>query len=457
MVDLSRHLIRARQALDKRNYDLALEVCEECQEISPDNLDVYRLLVDAAKRRAKEKGGKTGLFGMGTIGMPSMSKDLQKQMTAAVKRVSKTPDLKSLAAAGEAAHKLVTAGTKQMSDVAIFFFEEVRATGMFNSEALFTLGNLYFDSFKETKEGGALEHALKTMAELERAMPNHPLASKLLREWEAAKSMVARTAKSTDGKADFRSQMASTDVARKQEVMSRMIRTVEDAREVLSFVDRDLAANATDKQMWMKKGDIHKQIREYAEARGAYQKAQQIDEHDFVVTMRIGETRMEEAKVNVAKAEQAGQDPATAKLELMKIEIEEYRRRIERQPTEMAHRFNLAQRLFQTAQIDQAAGELQQTVRDPRLRKPSHKLLGACFTKKGLYDLAVQQYDGFLKLTEDDLADDAKEVRYTRGRLFEQLGKKDAAMADYTRLVEIDLGYKDAAERLRKLRGVEEG
>ena len=30
-------------------------------------------------------------------------------------------------------------------------------------------------------------------------------------------------------------------------------------------------------------------------------------------------------------------------------------------------------------------------------------------------------------------------------------------MADYTRLVEIDLGYKDAAERLRKLRGVEEG
>ena len=96
-------------------------------------------------------------------------------------------------------------------------------------------------------------------------------------------------------------------------------------------------------------------------------------------------------------------------------------------------------------------------MRDPRLRKPSHKLLGACFTKKGLYDLAVQQYDGFLKLSEDDLVDDAKEVRYTRGRLFEQLGKKDAAMADYTRLVEIDLGYKDAAERLRKLRGVEEG
>ncbi len=455
MVDLSKHLAKARQALDKRGYDYAIEVCEECQEIDPTNLDVYSLLVDAAKRRAKEKGGKAGLFGMGTIAIPTMTKDPQKQLSAAVKRAAKSPDIKSFAAAGDAAQKLVQAGTKQMGDIAIFFYEEVRATGMFNAESIFALGNLYFTRFKETKEPEALERALKTMAELERAMPNHPLASKLLREWEAAKSMVVRTAKSSDGKADFRSQVASTDTARKQEVMNRMIRTAEDAREVLTFIDRDLAANPSDKQMWMKKGDIHKQIKEYAEARIAYEKAQEIDQHDFVVTMRIGETRMEEAKINVAQAEQAGQDPAAAKQELVRIEIEEARRRIERQPTEMAHRFNLAQRLFQSAQIDQAASELQQTVRDPRLRKPSHKLLGACFTKKGLYDLAVQQYDGFLKLTEDDLADDAKEVRYTRGRLFEQLGKKPEAMTDYTRLVEIDLGYKDAADRLRKLRGAE--
>lgn len=453
MVDLSKHLTKARQALDKRNYDYALEVCEECQEIDPANLEVYRLLVDAAKRRAKEKGGKTGLFGMGSLGMPTMSKDPQKQLSGAVKRVAKSPDLKSFAASGDAAQKLVQAGTKQMTDVAIFFYEEVRATGMFNGEALFSLANLYFERFRESRDADALDRALKTMAELERAMPNHPLASKLLREWEAAKSMVARTAKSADGKADFRSQVASTDAARKQEVMNRMIRTVEDAREVLSFIDKDLAANPNDKQMWVKKGDIHKQIKEYGPARGAYEKAQQLDEHDFVVTMRIGETRMEEARVNVAQVEQAGQDATAAKQELLRIEIEEYRRRIERQPTEMAHRFNLAERLFRTAQIDQAAAELQQTVRDPRLRKPSHRMLGACFTKKGLYDLAIQQYDGFLKLSEDDLADDAKEVRYTRGRLHEQLGKQDAAMADYTRLVEIDLGYKDAAERLGRLRG----
>ena len=292
MVDLSKHLTKARQALDKRNYDYAIEVCEECQEIDPANLEVYRLLVDAAKRRHKEKGGKTGLFGMGTMAMPTMSKDPQKQLSGSVKRVAKTPDLKSFAAAGEAAQKLVQGGTKQMVEVAIFFYEEVRGTGMFNGEALFSLANLYFDRFKETKDADSLERALKTMAELERAVPNHPLASKLLREWEAAKSMVARTAKSADGKADFRAQVASTDVARKQEVMSRMIRTMEDAREVLSFIDKDLAANPTDKQMWVKKGDIHKQIKEYGPARAAYEKAQQIDEHDFVVTMRIGETRM---------------------------------------------------------------------------------------------------------------------------------------------------------------------
>jgi tetratricopeptide (TPR) repeat protein len=391
----------------------------------------------------------------GGLSVPTMSKDLQKQLTGAVKRVSRTPDAKAFTAAGDAANKLVQSGSKAMADIAVFFYEEVRSTGLFNGEALYSLATLYFERFKETKEAEALDRALKTMAELERAVPNHPTASKQMREWEAAKSMVARTNKA-DGKADFRSQVASTDVARKQEVMSRMIRTVEDAREVLSFVDKDLATTPTDKQLWVKKGDIHKQIKDYGDARAAYEKAQQIDPHDFVVTMRLGETRMEEAKAALAKAEQGGGDATAARQELVRIEIEEYRRRIERQPTEMAHRFNLAQRLFQTAQIDQAAAELQQTVRDPRLKKPSHKLLGACFTKKGLYDLAVQQYDGFLKLTEDDSADEAKEVRYTRGRLHEQLGKKDLAMADYTRLVELDLGYKDAADRLRKLRGADE-
>ena len=41
---------------------------------------------------------------------------------------------------------------------------------------------------------------------------------------------------------------------------------------------------------------------------------------------------------------------------------------------------------------------------------------------------------------------------YNRGRLQQDLGDVDAAKADFTKVVELDLGYKDAAERLSQLR-----
>lgn len=453
MVDLSKQLAMAKQSIDKRQYDVAIEQLQEYQEVDPANLELYRLLVDAAKRRAKEKGGKGGLFGgIGTLSIPT--KDTHKALGAAMKRVAKTPDAKSLAAAGEAAQKVAATGAKGLNDVAIFLYEEVRSTGLFNADALFNLGNLYFERFKATQSDEALQAALRTMAELERAMPQHPTAAKLMREWEAAKSIKGRDkAQASAGTADYRGQVANADAARRAEVMNRMIRTVEDAREVLGYLDKDLAANPGDKGMWVKKGDTHRRIGEFAPAREAYAKAQQIDQHDFVVTMKLGDTRMEELKARIAAAEQGGQDVAALRQELLQVEVEEYRKRIERQPTEMQHRFELAKRLFALGQIEPAATEFQQTVRDPRLKRHSHQYLGHCFSKKGLLDLAVQQFDGALKLMVDDLVDEAKQVRYNRARLYEQMGKKTEAMADYTRLVEIDLGYKDAADRLAKLRG----
>jgi hypothetical protein len=55
-------------------------------------------------------------------------------------------------------------------------------------------------------------------------------------------------------------------------------------------------------------------------------------------------------------------------------------------------------------------------------------------------------------LTEDDQADEAKEVRFLRARVLEDAGKKEEALKDYERLVAIDLSYKDAAARLTALR-----
>lgn len=452
MADLTKHLLKARQALDKRNYDYCLEVCEECQEIDPANLEVYRLLVEAAKKKAKEAGKSSGFLKFGSMSMPALSKDPHKLLSAAVKRVSKGPDLKAFAGAGDAAARVAQTGAKALNEVAIFFYEEARSTGMFNADVLFNVGHLYFAKFKESNDPAVLDKALKAIIELERAKPDHPTASKLARDWQAANSMLSRAQKAGPGTvSDFRSQINSGDATRKAEVMNRMIRTWEDAKEALAFIEADLAANPGDKQMWVKKGDIHQRFVQFAEAKAAFAAAQQLDVHDFVVAMRLGDVRMAEAKSAVERAEQAGEDATAAKQHFLEVEIEELKKRVERQPTDMTHRFGLAQRYLRGGQIELAAAELQQTVRDAKYKRESHYFLGYCFTKKGLNDLALQQYDACLKLFDDDQGDRAKEVRYARGRLYEQVGKPAEAKTDYSRLIELDMGYKDVAKRMSEL------
>jgi tetratricopeptide (TPR) repeat protein len=446
MVDLSKHLQRARAAIDKRSYDLALEVCLECQEIDPANLDNYRLLLEAAKRKAAEV--KTGFFG--TMGMPALTKDPHKLLSAAVRKIAKTPDIKSMLAAGDAARG-VAAATKNKAfiDVAILIYEEGKSGGLFNGDLLWNLGHAYHDRFAVQRDRESLDKAIACMQELERAKSN-PDAARAGKNWEAEKSMVRRA--EVGNPADYRNQVNSVDASRRNEVMGRMIRSVEDAREVLKFVDDDLAKTPKDKGLLLKKGDVHRRINELAPAREAYTRAREVDPHDFTIHMRMGDIDILEMQIRIKEDQAAGRDTSEARRRLQEREIQEYRMRADRQPTEMSHQFALGSRLYQKGDIDPAAASFQKSVNDPRFKRQSHHYLGHCFAAKQLLDLSAQQYSLCLSLIEDDLSEEAKEVRYSRAKAYEALDKANEALTDYTKLVEIDLGFKDCAQRLTALR-----
>jgi len=444
MVDLSKHLARAKQAIERRNYEMAIEITLQCQEVDPANLENYQLLLDAAKRRARE-GGKKG-FGI-KLGF---SKDPHKQLSTCVKAVTKNPDIKTLLAAGDAAYKLYESGVKSALDAAILFYREGKATGMFNQDLLWNLGHALMEQFKQTNDPDPLEQAIETMAELHRNDKSHGEAARTLKNWEAMRSMARRNEGGQAG--DYRSQLASGKEASRNEVMNRIIRTAEDAKEVLAFVDADLQNNPDDKALWLKKGDVHRRVGQFKESKAAYDKAAEVDPHDFVVTMRQGDVVIASKQAQIKQAKQQGQDTSQAEAQLARFEIEEYRKRAESQPTEMSHRYHLGLRLFQSGEVDEAASEFQQAVKDPRYRRQAHNFLGHCFAKKNLLDLAAKQFTECLSLIEDSMSDDHKEVLYNRARVYEAGGNTEAAIADFTQVVEQDLGYKDAADRLSQLR-----
>jgi len=450
MPDLTKHLTRAKQLFDKGACDDALIILGECIDVDPANVEIYKLLLPISRRKAKEAGGKTSIFG--SLKMPVMSSDPHKQFAGAARQLGKMGDPKSLAATMEAAVKLA-ATLKPVADVAIYLGEEFKNTGLLNDKVLWQLAHMYMERFNNSgkKDEAALEKALATMTALDRAMPNHAEAGRTLKNWMAMRSMLVRGG--ANQATDFRSQVASTDAARRQEVINRNIRTVEDAREVLKYLDDDLTRNPQDKFLWTKKGDVHRRINELAEAKISYDKAQALDEHDFTIAMKLGDLRIAEAQERLKALTAGSPELIAATKQLLDLEIAEYRLRVDRQPTDMGHRFNLAKNLLTAGEVDAAAAEFQRTVNDPRLRKTSHRGLAICFTRRNLLDLAIQQYKLFLPLVEDEQSNEAKDGRYQLAKLLEDRGSTAEAIVELEKLVSLDLGFKDAAQRLAKLRG----
>lgn len=444
MPDIAKHLDRARQAIERRNYPLAIEVLCEVQEIEAGELELYRLLLDAAKRHAAATGKKGGM----SLGFKS--KDPFKALSQAVKKVAKSPDAKACAEAGDAARALYDAGTKSAAAVAILFYEEVRSSGLFNADVLWHLGKMQFAVYKEKEDLGALDRAITAMAELQRNMPAHAEAGRTVQQWEAVKSMEGRKARDRQG-SDYRSQLSSDKDARRNEIMAKIPRTQPEMEEMVAFIDEDLKANPNDKRLWYKKGDVLKRFALYDRAREAYAKVQSLDQHDFQAVINLGDLAIAEAEDRYRAAQNAGGDLKAATIELLKVRVDEFQKRAERQPTEMNHRFHLGEALYGLGQIDQAAACFQQSKRDAKHKARSLFLLGKCFRRKNLLDIAKDQLTECLALHQDELSDEYKKVLYERADVCEAANDKAQAVKDFRKLVELDLGYKDAADRLRKL------
>jgi tetratricopeptide (TPR) repeat protein len=110
-------------------------------------------------------------------------------------------------------------------------------------------------------------------------------------------------------------------------------------------------------------------------------------------------------------------------------------------------RFRLGRLYYMVQDYDKAIGNFQKTAQDYRWEAESIKMLGKCFTNKGMLDLALQE---FKKLVVDE---ETKELLYDLAQRYE--GKKDlvGAKTVYRQLFAADIDYKDVKTRFEMLSG----
>jgi tetratricopeptide (TPR) repeat protein len=170
--------------------------------------------------------------------------------------------------------------------------------------------------------------------------------------------------------------------------------------------------------------------------------------------LAIGERELR-AQVVAAPTDTEKKDAYTAyRREQLEEELTLYQEVSEQYPTETKYRFEMAKRLSALDRQIDAIPLFQQSVSDPKLRTQATLQLGKTFLDAGFPDEAADTLKGLMESYPAMAAGDeiARETTYFHGRACEAKGDNTEALKSYSQVLKWDFNYRDARNRVQKLR-----
>ncbi len=134
--------------------------------------------------------------------------------------------------------------------------------------------------------------------------------------------------------------------------------------------------------------------------------------------------------------------------EILSREIEIFRVKADRFPTEPQHRLELGTRLLKADLVDQAIAELQVARRDEKLKWKAKMLLGLCFKRKKNWRLAQTNFEEALADVPPTEEGGKKELLYQLASGCAENGDLPRALDLGHELANIDFGFKNIGQLL---------
>ncbi len=446
---------KAAEAVKKRNYDYAIELFLQELTLEPNNVDARRALRAAEIKKYQElggvpTGGATYVKGLGSMFQAflyKVTKNWEKEMIACERFLSGAPkNATFLGMLGDAAR---AAGH---IDTAILAFEELREADHASPRALRSLGQLY-------REKGDIARSMHYYEALRKQLPNDPEAAKAVRDLAAAGATKLAEEKQAAGDGTYRDLMKDEDHASRLEKQSKRIRTESDMDDAIARARADLQKTPHDVKLLKVLGDLFLKKKDYGAAIEAYEEALKKKPNDVTISEAMGDLKMRRYDEQVAElTAQAKKGDADAKGQLKALKderndfcIEELTRRVKAHPTELALRFQLGQFLYKGDRLDEAIAELQKAVSDPRRKQQAQLLLGKCFARKKMPELAIKELEK-ARHGMSGMDETGKEITYELALLYEAAGQRAKAAEEFERIIEVDINYKDAMKRMEALK-----
>lgn len=233
--------------------------------------------------------------------------------------------------------------------------------------------------------------------------------------------------------------------------------TMKVPREVAALKAK-IQANPNNPNAYLHLASLWRRADQFAEARQVLKDGLTPTANNFDLLMELTDLDIEVFRRDLAVAEEKmRQQPQSQELqnlrnrlakEVASRELDYFRQKADRYPTDASFRFEMGVRLLKTGQIDEAIRILQAIRTDPRHQGKALVYLGFCFKSRNNWRLAQRNFEE--ALTRLHTTDDAlrKEILFQLAQGYAESGDLNRAVDLACELANLDFSYKDIGKLL---------
>ncbi len=230
-------------------------------------------------------------------------------------------------------------------------------------------------------------------------------------------------------------------------------------------LEKAIGKDPDDTSNYLELADLHLGKERFDEAEKVLRRALEVSGENVDIRERLEDVELRVLREKTSTAERALKEDANdankkkfaqLRLKLNHKEMEVYRNRALRFPTNLGFRYELGIRLKRAQKYNEAIKELQEARGDPRRKGEVLLALGECFQQIKQYKLALSNYQEAVESLSEREMEQKKLAIYRVARLAWGLKDVDTAEKYATDLAGYDFSYRDIPELLDKIRAFRE-
>jgi predicted Zn-dependent protease len=446
-----KHWLKAVAAIELRNLGYAISLLQAILKQEPEFLTGRQLLrrTEVARNRAAKKA----FFNISSapIAVMKAQRESKKDPKRAIEMIEKVLEDEPYNRHANLVLKeaAVNAG---WPEIGVFALRTLLEEHPRDVKLLHELGRLYHDM-------GESEHEVEVY---NRIVDIEPLDAEAVRLGKDASARASMTGGGWTQAESYRDLIKDKDLAVSLEQQSRMRLTGESLDQQIAEIYARHQAEPQNVDLARKLGALNEDKEDVESAIAWYQYAAHLTGgSDSGLLRKVSDLKMKRTEMEITVHEEflSTHDPddeiyaktleelKAARKKRAELLIEEARKRVERNPTDLQLRFELGEFLVSAGKFREALPELQRARQNPNARLKAMNLLGRCYRELRMLDLSMKQLEEAAKeiLSMDGMK---KEIVYNLGLVYEEMGDKEKSLNCMKQIYEADYGYRDVAERV---------